>query len=92
MEEQEMRFNKTETEVEIWSEYLGIDSADNMCFECIDRQVLPILEDLLWCDRVARFPIDPLRPLQVGDKVRVVYSRSKNRTPRHRWVPIDWVV
>lgn len=89
MEERKMKIDPTKTLVHVLYTYNG--TQDGMyCFTLMDDWALVL--GLPWTDYTVEFPIDPLRPLQVGDTVSVVYAKTHQATPRLSRKPTGWYV
>ena len=84
-----MKIDTTKNRVHFIYSFKGVTD-EEYCFELEDDFALTLLHDLPWCDYLIQFPIDYLRPLQVGDMVSVIYKHTHNPDPRNRWMPVDW--
>lgn len=82
-----MKIDPTKTLVHVLYTYNG--TQDGMyCFTLVDDWALVL--ELPWTDYTVEFPIDPLRPLQVGDTVSVIYAKTHQASPRLSRKPTQW--
>ena len=84
-----MKIDSTKTLVHVLYTYNG--TQDGMyCFTLTDDWALVL--GLPWPDYTVEFPIDPTRPLGVGDMVSVIYAKTHQATPRLSRKPTGWYV